>query len=163
MLTFLPGLLRPPREGAWCLHEPCKSCVKDFIGPLHKPRYISLFLSFTFLSLTLYHKVPVHLKTPTQQGLRFTLDFLSCLSTSAIIYPSPLSFKCSLPPFKGSLTSPQMLCPMSESPSGKREGLQDSATHKKGSLLLTRVRAPAASNAVVQVQKTPSPSCYTNL
>lgn len=37
-----------------------------------------------------------------------------------------------------------VLCPMSESPSGKREGFQDSAIRKKGSLLLTRVRAPAA-------------------
>ena len=41
-----------------------------------------------------------------------------------------------------------LLCPMSESPSGKREGFQDNATRKKGSLLLTGVRAPAASNAV---------------
>ena len=39
----------------------------------------------------------------------------------------------------------RVLCPMSESLSGKREGLQDNATRKKkGSLLLTRVRAPAA-------------------
>ena len=60
MLTFLPGLLRPPREGAWCLRERCKSCVKDFIGPLCKPRDISLFLSFTFLLSTPYHKVLVH-------------------------------------------------------------------------------------------------------
>ena len=52
---------------------------------------------------------------------------------------------------------------MSESPSGKREGFQDSATRKKGSLLLTRVRAPATSNAVVQGQRAPSPSYYTNL
>ena len=56
-----------------------------------------------------------------------------------------------------------VLCPMSESPSGKRDGLQDNATHKKGSLLLTQVRAPAASNAVVRGQRAPSPSCYTNL
>ena len=56
-----------------------------------------------------------------------------------------------------------VLCPMSESLSGKREALQDNATGKKGSLLLTRVRAPAASNAVVQGQRAPSPSCYTNL
>ena len=60
MLTFLPRLLRPPREGTWCLRERCKSCVKDFIGPLRKPRDISLFLSFTFLSSTPYHKVLVH-------------------------------------------------------------------------------------------------------
>ena len=52
---------------------------------------------------------------------------------------------------------------MSESPSGKREGLQDNATCKKGSLLLTRVSAPATSNAVVWGQRAPSPSCYTNL
>ena len=76
------------------------------------------------------------------------------------IYPSPLSWKCSLPPVKGSRMSPQMLCPMSESLSGKREALQDNATRKKGSLLLTRVRAPAASNAVVRGQRALSPSCY---
>ena len=65
---------------------------------------------------------------------------LSCPSTGVFIYPSPLSWRCSLPPVKGSWTSPQMFCPMSESPSGKREGFQDSATRKKGSLLLTRAR-----------------------
>ena len=48
-------------------------------------------------------------------------------------------------------------------PSGKREGFQDNATCKKGSLLLTRVRAPATSNAVVWGQRAPSPSCYTYL
>ena len=30
-----------------------------------------------------------------------------------------------------------VFCPMSESLSGKREGFQDNAIHKKGSLLLT--------------------------
>ena len=34
-------------------------------------------------------------------------------------------------------------------------------TRKKGSLLLTQARAPAASNAVVQGQRALSPSCYT--
>ena len=48
-------------------------------------------------------------------------------------------------------------------PSGKREGFQDNATLKKGSLLLTRVTAPAASNAVVRGERAPSPSCYMNL
>ena len=42
---------------------------------------------------------------------------------------------------------------MSESPSRKREALQDNVTCKKRSLLLTRVRAPAASNAVVRVRE----------
>ena len=60
-------------------------------------------------------------------------------------------------------TSLGLLCPMSESPSGKREGFQDNATRKKGSLLLTGVRAPAASNAVMRGQRALSPSCYTNL
>ena len=40
--------------------------------------------------------------------------FLSCLSTSAIIYPSPLSWKCSLPPVKGSRTSPDVRIPEQE-------------------------------------------------
>ena len=47
--------------------------------------------------------------------------FLSCLSTGATSI-LPLSWKCSLPLVKGSQTSPQMLCPLSESPSRKREG-----------------------------------------
>ena len=34
-----------------------------------------------------------------------------------------------------------LFCPMSESLNGKREGSQDNAIHKKGSLLLTQVRA----------------------
>ena len=39
----------------------------------------------------------------------------------------------------------KLLCPMSESLSGKREGFQDNATRIKGKfLLLTRVRVPAA-------------------
>ena len=84
--------------------------------------------------------------------------FLSCLSTGVIIYPSALSCKCSILLVKASWMSPQMLCLMSESPSGKREGFQDNATRKKkGSLLLTRARASAASNAVVQGQKSLQP------
>ena len=68
----------------------------------------------------------------SQQSLRFTLDF-PVLPEHQCYYlsPSPLSWKCSLPPVKGSQTSPQMLCPMSESPSGKREGFQDNVTCKK--------------------------------
>ena len=55
-----------------------------------------------------------------------------------------------------------LLCPMSESRSGKRLPRQCNS-QKKGSLLLTRARAPAATNAVVQGQRAPNPSCYTNL
>ena len=50
----------PPWEGARCLRERCKPCVKGFIGSLRKAGTISLFLSFTFLSLTPDHQVPVH-------------------------------------------------------------------------------------------------------
>ena len=57
--------------------------------------------------------------------------FLFCLSTGVFIYPFSLSWKCSLSPVKGSRTSPQMFCPMSESLSGKRGGFQDNATRKK--------------------------------
>ena len=70
LLTLLPGLLRLslekalcafiPSRGCRCLCERCKSCVKDFIGFLHKPGSISLFLSFTFLSSPPDHQVPVH-------------------------------------------------------------------------------------------------------
>ena len=57
--------------------------------------------------------------------------FLSCLSTGAIIYFSPLSRKHSFLPVTGSRMSPQMLCPMSKSPSGKREGFQDNSQKGK--------------------------------
>ena len=69
LLTLLPGLLRlsrrrsvpsPPQEGAWCLRERHKLCTKSFIDFLHKPRNISLFLCFTFLSSTPDHQVLVH-------------------------------------------------------------------------------------------------------
>ena len=118
--------------------------------PIHSPFYRKLSpVPDTFLLLS--------------RASNLCWTFLSCLSTSAIIYPSPLSWKCSLSPVKGSLTSPQMLCLMSKSLSGKREGFQDNATHKKGSLLLTQVKAPAASNAVVWGQRALSPRCYPNL
>ena len=54
-LIILPGLLRPSREGALCLHplerapgayvKQCKLCVNCFIGALRKTSKISLFLS----------------------------------------------------------------------------------------------------------------------
>ena len=47
-----------------------------------------------------------------------------------------------------------LLCRMSESPSGKREGLQDNATGKKGEVYYWLEPGPsAASNAVVQVRE----------
>ena len=40
----------PPQEGAWCLHERRKLCVKSFIVFLLKPKNINLFLClFCFL------------------------------------------------------------------------------------------------------------------
>ena len=55
----------PHQEGAWGLREQSKSCARGFIGFLHKPRNISLFLSFNFLLSTRDHQVPVHLRTST--------------------------------------------------------------------------------------------------
>ena len=46
---------------------------------------------------------------------------------------------------------------------GREKASKTMQLAKKGSLLLTQARAPAASNAVVQGQKAPSPSCYINL
>ena len=43
----------PPREGTWGLREQSKSCVRDFIGFLSKPRNINLFLS----PLLSYHQL----------------------------------------------------------------------------------------------------------
>ena len=56
-----------------------------------------------------------------------------------------------------------VLCPMSESPSRKREGLQDNATGKKGKLLLTRARALCCIQCSGASQRAQNPSCYTNL
>ena len=118
------------------------------------PRPYAGWLSFIEKSFLCARYLPA-----SQQGLGFTLDFPVLPEHGCYIYPSPLSWKCSLSPVKGSWTSPQMICPMSEPPSGQRESIQDKATHKKGSLLLTRVRAPAASNAVVRGQRALSPRC----
>ena len=54
----------PPREGARCLCERRKPCIKDFISFLHKPRNISLFLSillsYRWLRTTRSIKGPQH-------------------------------------------------------------------------------------------------------
>ena len=68
------SVISPPREGAWCLRERCKSCVKDFVGFLHKPGSISLFLSFTFLPSPPDRQVPPGpLKDPNTNA-RYTRD-----------------------------------------------------------------------------------------
>ena len=64
--SFLPGLLRSTCEralggapsaiqaGACGLREQCKSLVWSYIGFLHKPRNICLFLSSIFLTATFF-------------------------------------------------------------------------------------------------------------
>ena len=90
--------------------------------------------------------------------------FLFCLSTGVFIYPSPLSWKCSLSPVKGSRTSPQMFCPMSESQSGKREGFQNNATRKKGKFITDSNQGSChASNIVVRGQRALSRGSSPNL
>ena len=96
------------------------------------------------------------------RGLRFKRAILVSLSQKSVEETLKLFMDAS--DFdKLCLGLVNVLCPMSKSPSRKRECLQDKATRKKGSLLLTRVRAPATSNAVMWGQRALSPSCYTNL
>ena len=90
----------------------------------------------------------------------WVLSFKSTFLLSSFTFIKTLFSSSSLSAIK---VVSSVSCRMSESLSRKREGFQDNATHKKRSLLLTRARAPAASNAVVQGQRAPSPSCYTNL
>ena len=62
------------------------------------------------------------------------------------------------------LTLVNLFCPMSQSLSGKREGFQDNAIHKKGSLLLTRVRAFCRNQCSgAGSEKALSRGCYPNL
>ena len=82
LLTLLPGLLRLSLEGALCLHLPwegarClrerhKSCVEGFIGFLHKPGSISLFLSLHFLIVASGPPGPSSLKDPSTQHFEIT-------------------------------------------------------------------------------------------
>ena len=63
----------PSQEGTRCHRERHKSCVKDFIGSLHKPGSISLFLSFTFLIVTSGLPGPSPLKDPNTHAPMGTL------------------------------------------------------------------------------------------
>ena len=104
-------LCRKPSRGVGCLPARPLASALRWLAP--------------FIESFLLHQIPCCFPA----GPRIYTG-LSCLSTGVIIYPSPLSCKCSLLPVKGSRTNPQLLCPMSESPSGKREGSQDNATRK---------------------------------
>ena len=75
------------------------------------------------------------------------------------IYPSPLSWKCSLFPVKGSRTSPQMLCP---NPQAEREKASKTIQlAKKGKFIADSSQGSRhASNAVVRGQRALSSSCY---
>ena len=96
------------------------------------------------------------LQTPScfSAGPRIYTGLLVLPEPWCYIYPSPLSWKCSLLPVKGSRMSPQMLCPMSESLSGKREGFQDNATGKKGKFIAAVHPMQRYGVRVL------SPSCY---
>ena len=75
------------------------------------------------------------------------------------ICPSPLSWKCSLLPVKGSRTSPQTLCPMCESPSGKRER----NSHKREVFIADSSQGShRASKAVVRGQRAHHSFIYNN-
>ena len=89
--------------------------------------------------------------------------FLSCLSTGVIIYPSPLSWECFFPRSRDPGQAPKCSARCPNPGAGREKASKAMQLAKQGSLLLTRARAPAASNAVVRGQRAPSPSCYTNL
>ena len=138
-----------PIQGHW---------VKDTIQPSH-PLLPTLLLPLIFPSIrVLSSGSALCLRWPEYRSFNFSIS-------SSNEYSRLVSFR-----IQGTLKSllqhhilRALSCPMSESPSRRREVLQDNATRKKGSLLLTRVRAPAASNTVVRDQRAPSPTCYTNL
>ena len=72
----------PHWEGAWGLHEQSKPRVRDFIGFLHKPRNISLFLSpllsYPWLQTTRFQSI----KGPQQSKVRKTQDSRCCKRAS---------------------------------------------------------------------------------
>ena len=80
--------------------------------------------------------------------------FLSCLSTGAIstlpLCPGSVLFPWSRDP--GRAPKCYARCPNPRAGREKASKTVQHAKKKKGSLLLTRVRAPAATNAVVQSQ-----------
>ena len=78
-LKKAPCAFTPPREGAWCLREKPKSCVKDFIGFLHKPGSISLY-HFQPLSLS-YHCLRTT-RSWSIKGPQQIPDHLTCLLCS---------------------------------------------------------------------------------
>ena len=55
----------PHQGGTLCLHEWCKPCAKGFIGSLHKPGNISLFLSRSHQWH--YKKIKLHTTTCYQK------------------------------------------------------------------------------------------------
>ena len=87
---------------------------------------------------------------------------LSCLSTGAIIYHSPLSCKHS-PPGQGIPDEPPNVLSDVQIPEREERRLPRQCNLQKRNLLLTQARAPAASITEVQGQRAPSPSCYPNL
>ena len=92
----------PHWEGAWGLREQSEPHARGFIGFLRKPRNISLFLSFTFLSSTPDHQESI--KGPQQLVKPIVLPSLSssfvfCFFSSTNIpclYISPKSTRALL-------------------------------------------------------------------
>ena len=89
--------------------------------------------------------------------------FLSCLRTGALS-ALPLCAGSALPPRSRDPGRAPNVMPDVRIPEREERRLpRQCNSQKKGSLLLTRARAPAATNAVTQAQRALSPSCYTNL
>ena len=76
----------PPREGTWGLREQSKSCVRDFIGFLSKPRNINLFLS----PLLSYHQLQTtrfqSIKGPQHSTILFSPLYFWFLNDDAQLF-----------------------------------------------------------------------------
>ena len=82
----------PHREGAWGLHELSEPRARGFLGFLRKPRNISLFLSFTFLSSTPDHQESI--KGPQQLVKPIVLPSLSSSSIFSFFFFSSTNIPC---------------------------------------------------------------------
>ena len=113
-----------------------------------------------FIESFLLRQIP----SASQQGPGFTLDFpvLSEHRCYYLSFPSVLDVFSS--PGQGIPDEPPNVMPDVRIPQReKRRPPRQCNTQRKGNLLLTRVRAPAATNAVVQSQRALSPSFHTHL
>ena len=100
----------------------------------------------------------------SQQGPGFTLDFPVLPEHRCYYLSLPSVLEVFSSPGQGIPDEPPNVMPNVQIPQReKRRPPRQCNMQRKGNLLLTRVRAPAATNAVVQSQRALSPSFYIHL